>query len=257
MNMPVAPKASAQSRDRTRPRIIPALDLRGGRVVRLRQGDYARETSYAVDALEQARGYRQAGAECLHVVDLDGARSGRFENLALVGSLARSGLNLQVGGGVREEADLRRLFDAGAQRVVLGSVAIRDPDRVVEWLSDHGADRLVIALDTRWTGSQWQLPAAGWTETSGMVLDDLAPLYQRAGARHLLCTDIERDGMLCGPNLELYAHLARIAPGLRVQASGGMRNLDDIAALQGRVDGIILGRSLLEGHLDLAGAMAC
>lgn len=237
--------------------IVPALDLRAGRVVRLRQGDYAQETGYALDAVEQAQRYRDAGARRLHVVDLDGARSGRFENLAVIEALARLDLDVQAGGGVRDETDLKRLFDAGVQRVVVGSVAVRDSARVVEWIRRHGAERLVIALDTREVDGVWTLSSAGWTEAAQTTLDQLAPRYEQAGARHLLCTDIARDGMLSGPNLELYAHLARIAPALAVQASGGVRDLDDVKALKGRAAGVILGRSLLEGHLDVAGALRC
>ncbi len=237
--------------------IIPALDLRGGRVVRLRQGDYAQETGYAIDAVEQAQRYRDAGARRLHVVDLDGAREGRFENLAVIEALARLDLDVQAGGGVRGEDDLRRLFDAGVQRVVIGSVAVREFARVIEWIGRHGSERVVIALDTREVDGVWTLSSAGWTEAAVTTLDELAPRYGKAGARHLLCTDIARDGMLSGPNLDLYAHLARIAPALAVQASGGVRDLADVRSLQGKAAGVILGRSLLEGHLDLTGALRC
>ncbi len=237
--------------------IIPALDLRGGRVVRLRQGDYAQETGYAFDAVEQAQRYRDAGARRLHVVDLDGAREGRFENLAVIEALAKLDLDVQAGGGVRGEEDLKRLFDAGVQRVVVGSVAVKECARVVEWIERYGAERLVIALDTREVDGVWTLSSAGWTEATETTLDELAPRYQQAGARHLLCTDIARDGMLSGPNLDLYAHLARIAPGLAVQASGGVRDVADVKALRGKAASVILGRSLLEGHLDVAGALQC
>ncbi|HMM66191.1 MAG TPA: 1-(5-phosphoribosyl)-5-[(5-phosphoribosylamino)methylideneamino] imidazole-4-carboxamide isomerase [Dokdonella sp.] len=237
--------------------VIPALDLRDGRVVRLRQGDYARETGYAIDAVEQARRYRDDGACSLHVVDLDGARDGRLDNLQTIEALAALDLRIQAGGGVRGEADLRRLFDAGVARVVVGSLAVREPERVIGWLDEFGADRIVVALDTRHREGRWTLPVSGWTEAAGMFLDDLAPRYEGAGARSLLCTDIDRDGMLAGPNLDLYAHLSRIAPALGVQASGGVRDLDDVRALQGRATAVILGRSLLEGRLDLAEALAC
>lgn len=237
--------------------IIPALDLRGGRVVRLRQGDYAQETGYALDAVEQAQRYRDAGARRLHVVDLDGAREGRFENLAVIEALAKLDLDVQAGGGVRGEDDLRRLFDAGVRRVVVGSVAVKECARVIDWIASYGAERLVIALDTRELDGIWTLSSAGWTEAAAMTLDELAPRYEQAGARHLLCTDIARDGMLSGPNLELYAHLAQVAPGLAVQASGGVRDIEDVKALQGKAAGVILGRSLLEGHLDVAGALRC
>ena len=237
--------------------LIPALDLRGGRVVRLRQGDYAQETAYPLDALAQAQGYRDAGARHLHVVDLDGAREGRFRNLAVIEALARLDLAVQAGGGVRSEDDLERLFDAGVERVVVGSVAVRGSGRGIEWIERFGAEHLVIALDTREVEGIWTLASAGWTEAAATTLDELAPRYAQAGARHLLCTDIGRDGMLSGPNLELYEHLAKIAPGLAVQASGGVRDGADVEALQGKAAAVILGRSLLEGRLDLAAALQC
>lgn len=239
------------------PAIIPALDLRAGRIVRLRQGDYARETHYALEPVEQAQRYCDAGARRLHLVDLDGARDGRFENLAVIEKLAALEIEVQAGGGVRQEADLRRLFDAGVCRVVLGSIAVTECERVFAWIRLFGAERLVIALDTRAVEGRWTLSSSGWTEPVAPTLDELAPRYEQAGARHLLCTDIDRDGMLSGPNLDLYLHLAQIAPGLSVQASGGVRDVEDIKALRGKAAAVILGRSLLEGHIDLAGALRC
>lgn len=238
--------------------VIPAIDLRGGQVVRLKQGDYAQQTRYDFDPRELARRYADAGARWLHLVDLDGARSGNLDNLAVIESIATGGMAIQAGGGVREEADLQRLFDAGASRVVLGSVAIRDPERVAGWLGTYGAERLTIALDTRRIDSRWALPSAGWTEVETRTLDELAPWYAARGARHLLCTDIERDGMLAGFNLDLYRHLADSVPQLAVQASGGVRSLDDIrAAREAGACGVILGRALLEGCFTLQEALAC
>lgn len=238
--------------------VIPAIDLRGGQVVRLKQGDYAQQTTYAADPRELAQRYADAGARWLHLVDLDGARSGNLDNLAVIQSMATSGLQIQAGGGVRDEDDLRRLFDAGVQRVVLGSVAIRDPERVAGWLVNHGAERLTIALDTRWLDGRWALPSAGWTEVETRTLDELAPWYAARGARHLLCTDIDRDGMLAGFNLELYRHLAVTVPQLALQASGGVRSLDDIrAARAAGARGVILGRALLEGRFTVEEALTC
>jgi phosphoribosylformimino-5-aminoimidazole carboxamide ribotide isomerase len=239
--------------------IIPAIDLRGGRVVRLAQGDFARETHYPIEPQALAHDYAMAGARWLHVVDLDGARSGQFENLRVITALTVASLQVQAGGGVREESDLVRLFDAGVVRVVVGSVAVAEPDKVEKWISRHGAERICIALDTRRDGQgRWTLPMRGWTATAKATLDELAPRYAGIGARHLLCTDIARDGMLSGPNLDLYAHLARIAPALAVQASGGVRDVADVHALKAQqVAGVILGRSLLEGTLTLAQALAC
>jgi len=238
--------------------IIPAIDLRDGRVVRLRQGDYAQQTTYSNDPGELARRYLHDGAGWLHVVDLDGARSGKLDNLAVIRAMVADGLQVQAGGGVREEDDLRRLFDVGVQRVVLGSVAIRAPETVARWLDTWGGDRITIALDTRRIDGRWTLPSAGWTETETRTLDELAPWYAAHGAHHLLCTDIERDGMLAGFNLELYRHLADIAPELAVQASGGVRSLADIRAVRDvGVRGVILGRALLEGRFTLEEALAC
>ncbi|MEO8011832.1 MAG: HisA/HisF-related TIM barrel protein, partial [Dokdonella sp.] len=157
--------------------IIPALDLREGRVVRLQQGDYARETRYAFDPLIQAQRYRDAGARRLHVVDLDGARGGTFENLRAIEMLAALDLHVQAGGGVRNDEDVRRLFDAGVARVVVGSVAIREPHRVIAWFAEYGAERIVVALDARWLEGVWTLSSAGWTEPSVATLDVLAPRF--------------------------------------------------------------------------------
>lgn len=238
--------------------VIPAIDLRGGQVVRLKQGDYAQQTTYAADSRELAQRYAAAGARWLHLVDLDGARSGSLDNLAVIQAIVADGMQIQAGGGVREEADLQRLFEAGVGRVVLGSVAIRDPELVAGWLAKYGAERLTIALDTRRIDGRWALPSAGWTEVETRTLDELAPWYAARGVRHLLCTDIDRDGMLAGFNLELYRHLADTVPQLAVQASGGVRSLDDIrAAREAGAQGVILGRALLEGRFTVQEALAC
>jgi phosphoribosylformimino-5-aminoimidazole carboxamide ribotide isomerase len=238
--------------------VIPAIDLREGHVVRLYQGDYDKQTRYAVDPLQLAHDYAATGATWLHVVDLDGARSGALDNLRVLEGMARAGMKIQAGGGVRSEDDARRLFDAGVDRVVVGSLAVREPERVIGWLGDFGPERLTLALDTRWRDSAWRLPSAGWTEDERATLDDLAPHYAAAGARHLLCTDIDRDGTLSGPNLALLEHLRTIAPALKVQVSGGVRAVDDVAqARAAGAAGIVLGRALLEGRFTLGEALSC
>lgn len=237
---------------------IPAIDLREGKVVRLFKGDYAQQTTFAFEPEALAARYADEGASWLHVVDLDGARSGRFENLSTLAGIASSGrLRIQAGGGVRDEDGVRRLIDAGVQRVVVGSVAMRDPETVAAWIGRYGADRIVLALDTRFRDGLWKLPSAGWTADEERTLDDLVPWYRAAGARHLLCTDIDRDGTMTGPNLALYRHLDTLASGMDVQASGGVRSLEDIAALALQdVAGVILGRALLEGAFALPDAFA-
>ncbi|WP_372014425.1 1-(5-phosphoribosyl)-5-[(5-phosphoribosylamino)methylideneamino]imidazole-4-carboxamide isomerase [Pseudoxanthomonas sp. 10H] len=239
--------------------VYPALDIREGRVVRLAQGDYARETRYGDDPLPRALAFAAAGARWMHLVDLDAAKAGGYTLLPLLAAIARdTGLQVQTGGGVRSRADVARLLDAGAARVVVGSLAVRDPEAVAAWLGEFGGDRVTVALDTRQhADGTWRLPVHGWTEDAGETLDALLPGYVRAGLRHLLCTDIARDGMLSGPNLDLYQHLRALAPGVAVQASGGVRDAGDVrnARLAGCA-GAVLGRALLEGRLALADALA-
>lgn len=238
--------------------VIPAIDLRAGKVVRLAQGDYSRETRYLVDPIELAQTYLTSGATWLHVVDLDGARAGGLQNLQTIEELSKSGLRIQAGGGVRERGDVDKLFGSGVSRVVVGSLAIQDPEKVEMWISDFGAEAICVALDTRSIDDVWTLPSVGWTKSESARLDRLAPRYAASGAKHLLCTDIDCDGMMAGPNFDLYQLLREIVPDMQIQASGGVRDRDDISRLAGiGVAGVILGRSLLEGRVDLAGVIPC
>lgn len=239
--------------------VIPAIDLRGGRVVRLRQGDYARETVFPDDPVELARGYADEGAQWLHVVDLDGARSGKFSNLAVIEAITRTGaLKVQAGGGVRTTDDLRRLYAAGVARVVVGSLAVQNPFATAIWISQFAPDRLVLALDVRRQANAWRLPVHGWTEDSCVQLDALAAHYAHAGARHVLCTDIARDGTLDGFNLDLYRDLSGFAPDFEIQASGGACSLEDVCRVrEAGVRGVILGRALLERKFTLGEALKC
>ncbi|MCC4619887.1 1-(5-phosphoribosyl)-5-[(5-phosphoribosylamino)methylideneamino]imidazole-4-carboxamide isomerase [Xanthomonas cassavae CFBP 4642] len=240
--------------------VYPALDIRDGRVVRLLQGDYARETRYGDDVLPRAQAFADAGAQWMHLVDLDAAKAGGYTLATLLGQITRqTGLQVQTGGGVRLRDDVARILDAGAARVVIGSLAVREADTVIAWLQEFGAQRLTIALDTRQDAAGvWQLPVHGWTEAAEATLDQLAVRYAQAGLQHLLCTDIARDGMLSGPNMALYARLRALAPQLQVQVSGGARNLADVGAAKASgCAGIVLGKALLEGHLNLNEAVAC
>lgn len=239
--------------------VYPAIDVRAGRVVRLKQGDYAQETRYPADPLALAQRYAQLGARWLHLVDLDAARDGGYTLAPLLQEIVRtSGLQVQTGGGIRSAEDVQRVLSAGAARVVVGSLAVREPEQVADWIKKVGADRLTIALDTRWVEGQWRLPLHGWTKTSERTLDDVATFYRDAGMMHLLCTDISRDGMLAGPNLSLYRHLVELLPGVAVQASGGIRDIADIhAARDVGCGGAILGKALLEARFSLEDALAC
>lgn len=237
--------------------LYPALDIRGGRVVRLRQGDYAQETRYADEPLAAARAHAEAGARWLHLVDLDAARVGGYTLAPLLREIrAQTGLRVQTGGGVRSEADAEAILDAGAARVVVGSLAVREPARVARWLGRFGAERLTIALDVREVDGEWRLPVAGWTADSGARLDELLARYADAGLRHLLCTDVACDGMLAGPNLGLYRRVLARVPAVAVQGSGGVRDAADVRALRDAgCAGAVLGRALLEGRLRLDDAL--
>lgn len=240
--------------------ILPAIDVRDGAVVRLNQGDYDRQTVYGDSPIEAIERYARDGASWLHLVDLDAARLGRYALTPLIGEIrARTSLRIQTGGGIRAEADVEALLAAGAERVVIGTLAIREPERVATWLQKFGADRLTLALDTRQDESGvWRLPVKGWTEVDSRTLDDLLVFHEAAGLRHVLCTDISRDGMLSGFNVALYRSLAERFPGLEIQASGGVRDLADIrAAKEAGASGAILGRALLEKRFELKEALAC
>ena len=240
--------------------VYPALDIRNGQVVRLLQGDYAQQTTYGDDPLPRAQAFAAAGASWMHLVDLDAAKAGGYTLAPLLAQIASStSLKVQTGGGVRGYDDVARILDAGASRVVIGSLAVREPDSVLAWLGEFGADRLTIALDTRQgDDGVWRLPVHGWTETADVTLDELATRYAQAGLKHLLCTDIARDGMLSGPNIDLYAHLSKLLPSVAVQASGGVRDVNDVAAAKAAgCGGAVLGKALLEGRLQLEEALAC
>jgi phosphoribosylformimino-5-aminoimidazole carboxamide ribotide isomerase len=240
--------------------IYPAIDLRGGRVVRLTEGRFDQEKSYGDDPLAVARGFAGAGATWLHVVDLDGAKDPARRQTPLVEKLAReSGLRVQTGGGIRDEAQIEALLSAGVERVIVGSLAVKDPERVRGWLKRFGAQRLVLSPDVRLDAAGTpRVAAAGWQETSGLALDDLLQSFLAAGLVHILCTDISRDGKLTGPNTALYAQLVKRFPTLDIQASGGVSSLDDLRALQKTgAAGAIVGRALYEGKFTLKEALAC
>jgi phosphoribosylformimino-5-aminoimidazole carboxamide ribotide isomerase len=232
--------------------LIPAIDLRGGRCVRLRRGDFAAETVYAEDPLEVLERYRALGARSVHVVDLDGARDGARANAAAVARLlAQRDVAFQVGGGVRTVEAARALLDAGAVRVVAGSVAATAPEEVRGWAAEVGAERITLAFDVRVDaeGTPW-VATHGWQRATGVRLWDGLEAFARAGFEHVLCTDVERDGMLSGPNVALYVEALRRYPSLRWQASGGIARIRDLERLdECGAAAAICGRALIERRL--------
>lgn len=236
--------------------LFPAIDLRRGRCVRLEKGDAERETAYGDDPLAVAEGFAAAGARWVHVVDLDAA-FGDGSNRALIREIAASsGLRVQTGGGLRSEADLEAVFAAGVARAVIGTAAVEDPGLVRRAVERFGAGRIAVGLDAR-----GRRPATrGWTEETGADLFDLARSLAELGARTIVYTDIERDGMMLGPNLAASAELAAHS-GAEVVVSGGIRGEDDVAAVAeaarggAALAGVIVGKAIYEGRMDVAEAL--
>ncbi|SJN54503.1 1-(5-phosphoribosyl)-5-[(5-phosphoribosylamino)methylideneamino] imidazole-4-carboxamide isomerase [Vibrio ruber DSM 16370] len=240
--------------------IIPALDLIDGQVVRLFQGDYGQVTEYKVDPVEQFNRYHQAGADWLHLVDLTGAKDTAARQLDLIARLlAGTPANIQIGGGVRAEQDVVDLLQAGAQRVVVGSTAVKQPEMVKTWMTTYGPEKIVLALDINIDANgQRRVAISGWQEDSGATIESLIEDYLTVGLKHVLCTDISRDGTLSGSNVDLYIDLCRQYPQIAFQSSGGIGSLDDIQALKGSgVAGVIVGRALLDGKFTAEEAFAC
>jgi len=238
----------------TAPALFPAIDILGGRCVRLLQGDYGQETVYGNDPAAQARAFQDAGATWVHVVDLDAARTGDPVNRQVVAEVAATlDVPVQAGGGVRTLDDARTLFDAGVSRVVMGTAAIEDPE-LVDQVADLG--RVAVGLDIRGE----EVAVRGWTEGTGLLLTDAFERFSNRGTDAFVITQIERDGTLQGPDLEgLAAALA--TTGVDVVASGGvgrpsdLKDLADLVVAGRRLAGIILGRALYEGTIDLAAAI--
>ena len=232
--------------------LLPAIDIRGGRCVRLLQGDFGQETRYPVDPVELAQRYADLGAAWLHVVDLDGAARGAPANLEVIRKMASAAnLKIQLGGGIRSRDDLERALEA-VDRAVIGSLAVEAREQVTSWLAELGADRLTLALDVRMDEEDMpRIATHGWTRDSAETLWSALEAYSATGLRHVLCTDVERDGALRGPNLRLYSTCAHRFPAIGFQASGGVRDsrdLSDLAATGAAY--AISGKALLEDRIS-------
>lgn len=241
--------------------IIPALDIRDGQCVRLLYGNYDAETRYDVDPIEQASAYSSMGFSHLHLVDLDGAKGGKPVNTALLKSMiAASGMMVQVGGGIRQTEHIKALMDAGVARVVIGSLAIKEPQRVFDWINTFGTNRIVVALDVRISEEDQTAYVCtdAWTNTSSKSLQATIENYQSAGLEHVLCTDISRDGAMTGPSIELYKRILKQFPAIQLQASGGVASGEDLIALRDAgLPAAITGKALLEGKITAEDIRQC
>jgi phosphoribosylformimino-5-aminoimidazole carboxamide ribotide isomerase len=231
---------------------IPAIDIRGGRCVRLVQGDFARETTYGHDPVAMAQHWQAHGATRLHVVDLDGARDGIRLNAALIRELISSvSIPVQVGGGVRTLDDARALLEAGADRVVMGTTAVEHPDHIRAWLHALGAERVIVAVDARGD----RVAARGWQTVSDLDLLTFCRQLAQHGVRRVLYTDVARDGVLDGPNLERTRAVAQV---LTVIASGGVSSVEHLTSLaDAGAEAAVIGTALYTGALRLDEALAC
>lgn len=232
--------------------IIPAIDLKDGACVRLFKGDFEQTTEYSREPLAVARRFSELEVSELHVVDLDGARTGSQQNQGVVEDIAdRTQLTIQIGGGIRDTGTLSAWLEHGVARCVVGSLAVTEPAIVEGWLAEFGPERIVLALDIG-IGEDGvpMLTTHGWTRPSSTSLWDGIERYRDSGLKHLLCTDVSRDGALAGPNVELYAQIVDRYPELRLQASGGVRDIRDMTALSAAgVPAAITGRALLDGRI--------
>lgn len=235
--------------------IYPAIDLIDGQCVRLYKGDFDQQTTYDASPVETAQRYKDEGAEWLHLVDLDGARDPEKRQVDTIQAIIEaSGLKVQTGGGVRSAADVEVLLNAGASRVVIGSLAVKQSDVTKQIFQDYGADKICLATDVMPQGDDYMIAVSGWQEESTMTLNALISDYLDVGLQHILCTDISCDGTMQGCNLDLYETVQKAFPQIDVQASGGVNSLDNLRALN--TAGVIVGKALYENVFTVKQALA-
>ncbi len=230
-------------------KIVPAIDIIDGKCVRLSQGDYDQKKIYHEKPVDMAKAFADAGLKNLHLVDLDGAKQGKVINWKTIDDIC-SATTLQVdfGGGIKTKAEIRQLFEAGVKQVNLGSIAVKEPEKVSIWIDEFGADKIILSADVR----NEMIAVQGWTETSALSIWDFVSNYQRLGIQYVTCTDISTDGMLAGPNISLYKKLLTEFPTLKLIASGGVSSLTDLNALKSiGVFGTIVGKAIYEGKIAL------
>jgi|SRR5688572_15396864 len=230
-------------------RIIPAIDIIDGKCVRLVQGDYAQKTIYNENPLEIARSFENAGLTHLHLVDLDGAKAGKVISWQVVEKIT-SGTSLKVdfGGGIKTTEEVERLLNLGVSQVNLGSIAVREPEKITDWIKQFGADSIILSADVK----NEMISIDGWQQNSAINIVAFLRDYIQRGIKHVTCTDIRTDGMLTGPNIELYKKILLSFPQLHLIASGGVSSLDDLHELKLiGTDGVIVGKAIYEGRIQL------
>jgi len=228
--------------------LIPAIDIIEGKCVRLAKGDYSRKKEYG-DPLEMAKQFESHGLTRLHLVDLDGAREQRVVNHRILEQIAsKTSLVIDVGGGIRSENDLHVVFESGARMVTGGSIAVKDRERFLGWLNQYGAERIILGADFR----EGKVAVSGWHEHTDLDLKEFINGYRTRGIEKVICTDIDKDGMLEGPSMEMYTELKAEDRELYLIASGGISRMEDIEHLdEAGIDGVIFGKAIYEGNIPL------
>ena len=229
--------------------LIPAIDIIGGRCVRLTKGDYAAKKEYDANPADVAKRFEDMGVTRLHVVDLDGAKASHIVNLDVLARItSQTNLTVDFGGGIKRVDDLRAAFDHGAAMVTVGSLAATQPELLLEWARTFGADRFIVGADAQ----DGRIRTHGWLQDGGMTLDEFVSFYMQHGITRVLCTDISRDGTLGGPNTELYRGIMQAHPACRLIASGGISCTQDILTLEAAgIPSVVFGKAYYEGRLDL------
>lgn len=229
--------------------IIPAIDIIDGKCVRLTQGDYSQKTVYNEDPVEIAKMFEDAGIKRLHTVDLDGARSSHVVNTRVIERIStHTNLTIDFGGGIKSDEDLRKAFDAGAQMVTIGSVAVKEPELFASWVETYGGEKIILGADVK----NGYISISGWLEEGEQKLMDFICHHTKNGIHNVLCTDISRDGMLQGPAIELYKDIMAHYPTLHLIASGGVSCINDIERLNDAgIPAVVFGKAIYEGRIKL------
>ncbi|MEY8849034.1 1-(5-phosphoribosyl)-5-[(5-phosphoribosylamino)methylideneamino]imidazole-4-carboxamide isomerase [Psychroserpens sp. XS_ASV72] len=230
-------------------RIIPAIDIIDGKCVRLTKGDYNAKTIYSESPLEVAKEFEAAGIQYLHLVDLDGAKAQHIVNYKVLEQIAsKTSLKIDFGGGIKSDEDLHIAFNSGAKQITGGSIAVKSPETFSKWLATYGGTKIILGADCY----QGKIAVNGWQEDSNCEVLSFIESYQDKGAQYVICTDIDKDGMLEGPSFELYQNILKQSSHIKLIASGGIRSIDDLNRLEDLgCEGAIIGKALYEGHINL------
>lgn len=229
--------------------LIPAIDVIDGKCVRLAKGDYNEMTVYGEDPANIAKGFEDAGFKRLHIVDLDGAKARHIVNAKTLEAIAKAtNLTIDFGGGIRTDDDLKTAFDSGAAMVTVGSISVSSPNKCLEWARLHGSGKIIIGADVR----NGKVSVNGWTEDSCTELSDFLEFYTSHGIKNVLCTEISRDGMMCGPAITLYKQIMAKFPNIHLIASGGVASMEDIKTLEAEgIPAVVFGKAIYEGKINM------